>query len=161
MRKIDFTTSSTSEIESLLRKGLTGYGFNVIPGGAINVLWLFIQGGEILGVCSLMVEIDNSWDEIGSLELAYISEKDATSRGDINLLKVSLPKQWLNIASVDRLIYEDEKVEVECGFSIKSNNGECFTFTSSALPGTIAVSAPFSSRDFDPEFDFKSYKIGS
>lgn len=133
----------------------------VIPEGhdfreAWNLL-LILESGMTLdfsSACSRSV----GWHEVGSLNINLLPFDNGS---DENMLvsgvRVSISP--IDLVAIDKIIYEDDDVVVECGLILRGSN-EDVTICAGISPGSISLSAPFTMGQlFAPQFPLSICRV--
>jgi hypothetical protein len=90
------------------------------------------------------------WEEIGTLAFDVVSSNDVPEM-------VSLPTSWSEVREVQKLVYNSNECEAECGFALRTSSGDQLAVVPGADVYTLAIQAPFHSLPFTPENDLTAY----
>ena len=71
-------------------------------------------------------------------------------------MRVDVPP--FRVTSLIKLVYEDNNFSSECGIAIGGANEEEIVVATGISPGSVSVSAPFSTSTFEPEFSVSECK---
>lgn len=114
------------------------------------IFWLFFNNGIILEFSSACT-IVSGWQEAGSLNIKLIDESTLeTSAINAVMVKVTIPTFQVN--SIAKLTHEDNTFCTEFGVAISGGNNELIVIATGIAPGSVSISAPFSTLPFKPEF---------
>lgn len=112
--------------------------------------WLFrlvLDSGWIVDFSSACTGV-GGWQEIGSLNLAFA--RGQPERDPVKWMMTALAD--FQVASVDRLIYEDGDVYTECGLLLKDRTDREVVVATGTAPGSVSILVPLSANAFQPEF---------
>ncbi len=146
---LSFDVAPAPALAAGLSSGLSAYATNVPKVGLPSTLWLRLCDGRILRVSVDMHDL-SGWEEIGTLTFEVVSADDAPEM-------VSLPASWTEIREVQKLVYNSNECEAECGFSLCTSNGDQLVVVPGADVYTLAIQAPFHPLPFTPENDLTAY----
>lgn len=144
-----FGVASVPSVAAGLHSGLSAYAVNVPKVGPPATLWLRFGNGRTLRVGVDMHDLGD-WEEIGTLTFELANAEDMPEL-------VSLPSSWLDVREVQKLVYNSDDCEAECGFSLCTSGGDRLTVVPGADVYTLAIEAPFLSLPFTPENDLTAY----
>jgi hypothetical protein len=144
-----FGVASVSSLAAGLCSGLIAYAVNAPRVGPPATLWLRLGDGRTLRVGVDMHDLDD-WEEIGTLTFELANAEDVPQ-------SVSLPSSWLDVRDVQKLVYNLDNCEAECGFALCTSSGDQLTVVPGADVYTLAIAAPFLSLPFTPENDLAAY----
>jgi hypothetical protein len=147
---LSFDMASAPSLSAGLQSGLSGYVIDYVPGiQSPTALWLRLCDGR-----TIRVEVDmhdlSGWDEIGTLVFEVVSAHDAPGM-------VNLPVTWSYVREVQKLVFNLDECEAECGFILCTTSGEQLVVVSGADPYSLAVRAPFHQTPFEPENNLTAY----
>lgn len=118
---------------------------------ALQAAWLFrlvLDTGWILDFSSACTGV-GGWQEIGSLNLQFAR---TANEGDA-IEWVMNPLEDFRIASVERLVFEDEEVYAESGISFKDARHREIIVAAGTAPGSVTVALPSSPDLLQSEFE--------
>jgi hypothetical protein len=144
-----FDIASAPSLESGLRGGLTGYATDS-PHTGPTKLWLSLCDGRTLRIGVHMHDIGN-WDEIGTLYFAIVDVTDAPPLAQ-------LPSSWAHVLAPQKLVYDSDECEAECGLLLTTESGDQLAVVPGAFVYTLAIKAPFAQLPFSPETDLSDYE---
>jgi hypothetical protein len=144
-----FDGISSSLLFSSLRNGLSAYATNATNNLPPSTLWLRLCGGDILRIGVEMHDL-SGWEEIGTLAADFVDEESAPEM-------IVLPVSWSCVREIQKIVYNSDECEAECGFSLCSNSGDEFIVVPEANVCMLAIKAPFYQRPFKPEHDLTAY----
>lgn len=144
-----FGVASVPSLATGLCSGLSAYAVNVPRVGPPATLWLRLGDGRTLRVGVDMHDLGD-WEEIGTLTFELANSEDVPEL-------VSLPSSWLAVREVQKLVYNSDDCEAECGFALCTSSGDELTVVPGADVYTLAIEAPFLSLPFTPENDLTAY----
>jgi len=125
--------------------------YGVPKSQTLEAAWLFrliLESGWILDLSSACTGVGR-WQEIGSLNLAFAREgADATA-----IEWVINPIEDFQIASVERLIFEDAEVYSESGITLKDTTHREIVVAAGVAPGSVSVSILASTTPLQSEFE--------
>jgi hypothetical protein len=103
---------------------------------------------EFSSACSQAID----WQEVGSLNIRLVqSSLEGGAMSTIDRSEDVIPE--IDLVAVERLIFEDEDVVVECGLVLCGRYGEEVVVAAGVSPGSISVKASFSVEEcFEPQF---------
>lgn len=146
-----FELDGFDSILKFTKVGLMGYSTDFKNVGGITIVYLHMTDGQIMKIYSDMHDIDDEWNEVGSLIFEIVDSSAGTS---IN----PLDNSWRQIATVSKLVLEREHYMAESGICLRSISDQTLLVVAGANVETLAVRAPSSSYDFLPENDLSTYK---
>lgn len=132
-----------------LFSGLTAYATDLPKVGPPTTLWLQLCSGEILMIRAEMHDL-SGWDEIGTLVFELVSAETCPKMH-------ALHESWLEVKTVEKLVYQSDDCLAECGFSVITKSGDTLTVVPGAEVYTLAIAAPFHSQLFMPENSLETY----
>lgn len=144
-----FDVASAPALAAGLRSGLSAYATNVPKVGPPSTLWLRLCDGRTLRVGVDMHDL-SGWEEIGTLTFEVVSSDDVPEM-------VSLPASWSEVREVQKLVYNSDECEAECGFALFTSSGDHLAVVPGADVYTLAIQAPFHALPFTPENDLTAY----
>jgi len=144
-----FDVASAPSLSAGLHSGLSAYATNVPKVGPSTTLWLRLCDGRTLRVGVEMHDL-SGWEEIGTLRFEVVSAEDAPEM-------ISLPAPWSVVRAVQKLVYDSDECEAECGFALCTANGDLLTVVPGADVYTLAIEAPFRQQRFTPENYLTAY----
>ncbi len=148
-KRIHFDVESLHSIANALQSGLIAYAINTPKVGPPTTLWLHMRNGLVLKVTVAMHDL-RDWEEIGTLRFDMVDIDDAPKM-------TALPLSWLKIRDVQKLIFDSDECEAECGFSLYTCDGNQLVVVPGADVYTLAIRAPFYLLIFNPENDLDEY----
>jgi hypothetical protein len=137
-----------------LLKGRSLVAYVLPKGHTLRTAWelaFIFDAGFVLEFSSACTQAVD-WQEVGSLNIRLTSgpaegEPAKSSGGNESFF------QAIKIIAVEKVIYEDEDVVVECGLLLRGVNGEEITVAAGVPPGSVSVQMPFASTElFEPQF---------
>ena len=144
-----FDVASAPALAAALSSGLRAYATNVPKVGPPATLWLRLCDGRTLRVGVDMHNL-SGWEEIGTLTFEVVSAHDSPEM-------VSLPASWTEVREIQKLVYDSDECEAECGFILYTSGGDQLAVLPGADPYTLAIQAPFHLLPFTPENDLNAY----
>ncbi|MBT2337073.1 hypothetical protein J7E49_24615 [Variovorax paradoxus] len=127
--------------------------YEVPKSQTLEAAWLFrliLDTGWIVDLSSACTGV-GGWQEIGSLNLGFAREgTDATA---IEWVINSI--EDFQIASVERLIFEDAEVYAESGIALKDTAHREIVVAAGVAPGSVSVLMPASTTPLQSEFELE------
>lgn len=128
--------------------------YGVPKSQTLEAAWLFrliLDSGWILDLSSACTGV-GGWQEIGSLNLAFAREE-----GDATAIEwVINPIEDFQIASVERLIFDDAEVYAETGIALKDAAHREIVVAAGVSPGSVSVLIPASASPLQAEFEIEN-----
>lgn len=144
-----FETPNLSSLPTLLGRGIRAYATDEKGARSVTTLWLLLNDGACLRIRSKMHDL-SGWDEIGTLVFEVVEVTEAPQF-------VDLPTSWMQVISIEALIFDSDECTAECGIMLHNTLGEILTVLPGADVYTLAIQAPFCSLAFSPENDIPRY----
>jgi hypothetical protein len=144
-----FDVASAPALTAGLSSGLSAYATNVTKIGPPTTLWLRLCDGRTLRVNVDMHDL-SGWEEIGTLTFEVVGADDPPEM-------VNLPTSWSEVREIQKLVYNSDECEAECGFTLCSRSGDQLAVVPGADIYTLAIQAPFYPSLFTPENDLTAY----
>lgn len=144
-----FDVAAAPALAAGLSSGLSAYATNAPKVGPPATLWLRLCDGRTLRVGVDMHDL-SGWEEIGTLTFEVVSADDSPEM-------VSLPASWSEVREVQKLVYNSDECEAECGFTLCTSSGDQLTVVPGADVYTLAIQAPFHPQPFTPENELNAY----
>lgn len=144
------------EAKSLLHflRGQSLVAYEMPEGHAFEAAWdlrIRLSSGAVLEFSSACTE-SSGWQEVGSLNIRLLdlyALKDSSAVCKYNEVEISS----FPIMTIEKLIYEDNDVIVECGLVIYGCDGLEIVVAAGVSPGSVTLQAPFSAKQsFFPQF---------
>lgn len=150
MKKVlKFEVASAPSLFTGLLSGLLAYATDAPKVGPSTTLWLQLRDGRMLRVRSDMHDL-SGWEEIGTLTFELVREGEGTEM-------TGLPESWSAVRTIEKLVYDSEECEAECGFALHTMSGDVLLVLPGADVYTLAIKAPFFLQPFFPENDLEAY----
>lgn len=137
----------------LCLEGLKIVAVELPEGHTLHTTWefalVFDSGAELRFSSSCTEVVD--WQEVGSLNIWTPEYSTVPSAGRGVVARSCI--EAIKVNAVEKLIYEDEDVIVECGLVICGARDQNVVIAAGISPGSVSVMAPFSKGySFEPQF---------
>lgn len=143
-----FAFRGLNPLRVALGKGLKAYAVESAPNGAVMSVQLFVSDESVVIVRSVQTTLNaGEWEEVDTLEFKHLRTSQRA------LAALPLPDVWLEIVSMEKIIFETEGFSAECGVSLSNQIGGEFIIAAGAFPGALALQAPFVNMEFEPQYD--------
>jgi len=133
------------------------HGYFLPKGHSFSEAWelsLFFDSDLEFQFSSASTDIGN-WQEVGSLNIRLLRNQMKKIKKDEVRIESSIEK--IDIEMVEKLIYEDQDIVVECGLLLRSQDGREAVIAAGIPPGSVSMMAPFSSSyPFEPQFSIST-----
>lgn len=132
-------------------KGRKIVSYGLFEGHTFQAAWgvsIAFEDEEKIIISSAMNAVDG-WQEVGGLSLSFIQNERSKRVAKEVVTKISP----IRIVAVDKIVYEDDELVVECGLALLTEIGRDIIFSAGVSPGSVSVCAGFLQESvFEPEF---------
>lgn len=128
--------------------------YSMLQGHSLRAAWLFrlvFQDDFFIEFSSASTEIMD-WQEVGSLNIRF-SGHSAKNINSESFECITTTISSIQVAKLEKVLYSDPDLVVECGVIIHGDSGEEIIVSAGIPPGSVSISAPFGSLQFEPQFD--------
>lgn len=134
----------------LIGKELLAY--SIFENQSLQATWdlSFIFDSDLVVKFSSACTQAIDWQEVGSLNMLF-SNRIENEPNIENKIKIFISP--IKLMTLEKLIYEDDDVVVECGLIFCGRNDQQIIVSAGISPGSVSVQAQFTDeQEFEPQF---------